>query len=46
MPNADWKAIVVSVVSTIATALGYPLEDMAVSGISKVVLGKSDADES
>lgn len=45
MPNTDWKSIVGSVAPTIATALGGPFAGMAVSAISKAVLGKQDATE-
>ncbi|MBI5749596.1 MAG: hypothetical protein HZA00_10775 [Nitrospinae bacterium] len=45
MAGTDWKSIVGSVAPTIATALGGPLAGMAVSAVSKAVLGNPDATE-
>ena len=41
----DWKAVVASVAPTIATALGGPLAGVAVSALSKNLLGKDNASE-
>lgn len=45
MARISWKSIVGTVAPTLATALGGPLAGMAVSAVSKAVLGKPEATE-
>lgn len=45
MGKLDWKKLVGTVAPTLATALGGPLAGVAVSTISKAVLGKETATE-
>jgi hypothetical protein len=45
LKDFDWKAVVGTVAPALATALGGPLAGVAVSAISKSLLGKDDGTE-